>query len=418
MKIIDRILAVLFGRRALRTTCTVQTSAANMQAGNLNFSMSAQDLPESNALNANAPCDAPQTIDADPIVIEDFPQLEPVAPTQPEIQLDAQSTPTSGSALGIELAPDSQPETVAESVPEPEIQPESEVVPQTPATPSCSESLQEALEPLRAALSQVDERLEKLARIEECYQIMTRLQGEFETKFKYDKTKDEQIDKLYRENRKFRQDLLWSIKKDLILDVIGEIDDIEKRLPKFQDKEKLESQTREEILQSYDALLKFVVSIVENFKSTLERNDIFAYRAKFGEQYNPSRQSALVVDETNDPQLNGAVDPKRTGYSFEADGVERIVRKEMVRVFKYKAATETSDNTDEPATTVNEQAQVQENANAVPSETQVEPRNEPSAEQPAPTPSESGDAETDEASSVAAPETTRPEDSNATDPQL
>ncbi len=61
---------------------------------------------------------------------------------------------------------------------------------------------------------------ETVAALKELLEIATALRQDFDVKFKFDKKKEEQVDRLYEECKAYRDDIFWSLKKDLILDVV------------------------------------------------------------------------------------------------------------------------------------------------------------------------------------------------------
>lgn len=173
---------------------------------------------------------------------------------------------------------------------------------------------------------------ENAALLREILDVATTLRQDFDVKFKYDKKKDEQVDRLYEECKAYRDDVFWTLKKDLILDVVCEIDDVEKRAAYFEKCERTP--------ELCEKLLKFVRETAENLCFALEKHDVVAYSAAAGSRFDPSRQRALEIKPTNDETLDKTVAPVRKGFDYEANGKTRNVRKEIVYVYKYEPPTE------------------------------------------------------------------------------
>lgn len=173
---------------------------------------------------------------------------------------------------------------------------------------------------------------ETVAALNELLEIATALRQDFDVKFKFDKKKEEQVDRLYEECKAYRDDIFWSLKKDLILDVVREIDEIEKRAAFFE--------SRERTPELCEKLLKFVRDTAENLRFALEQHDVYAYRAPAGTRFDPSRQRALETKPTTDETLDKTVESLRSGFDYEApDGKKRNVRREIVYVYKYEQPT-------------------------------------------------------------------------------
>ena len=118
----------------------------------------------------------------------------------------------------------------------------------------------------------------------------------------------------------------------MILDVVREIDEIEKRAAFFEKEERTP--------ELCEKLLKFVRDTAENLCFALEQHDVYAYRAPAGSRFEPSRQRALEVKPTNDETLDKTIEPLRQGFDYGANGKTRNVRKEIVYVYKYEPPTE------------------------------------------------------------------------------
>lgn len=167
--------------------------------------------------------------------------------------------------------------------------------------------------------------------LREIFDVATALRQDFDVKFKFDKKKDEQVDRLYEECKAYRDDVFWALKKDLILEIICEIDEIEKRASAYE--------SRERTPELCEKMLTFIRDTAENLRVALEKHDVFAYSAPDGSQFDPARQRALGTRTTNDETLDKTVETARFGFDYEANGKKRNVRRELVYVYKYEPPT-------------------------------------------------------------------------------
>ncbi len=207
----------------------------------------------------------------------------------------------------------------------------------------------------------------------EILDVAKTLRQDFDVKFKFDKKKDEQIDRLYEECKAYRDDVFWTLKKDLFLDVAREIDDVEKRAAYFEKCERTP--------ELCEKLLKFAREIAENLRFALEKHDVVAYSATAGSRFDPARQRVLEVKTTNDETLDKTIEPLRKGFDYEANGKTRNVRKEIVYVYKYEpplVADEPSQIGESEATERDEASSAENDAasNAVPEREALENANE------------------------------------------
>lgn len=179
--------------------------------------------------------------------------------------------------------------------------------------------------------------------LNELLEIATALRQDFDVKFKFDKKKEEQVDRLYEECKAYRDDIFWSLKKDLILDVAREIDEIEKRVAYFEKCERTP--------ELCEKLLRFIRETAENLDFALGQHDVVSYVSPVGSRFDPSRQRVLELKPTNDETLDKTIAPLRKGFDYEANGKKRNVRKEIVYVYKYEPPTVVEE---EPTSTVEE----------------------------------------------------------------
>ena len=159
----------------------------------------------------------------------------------------------------------------------------------------------------------------------EILSLLQQIVQDFETKFKYDATKQEQIDKLHKENMEYRSGILEQLKRSLILAVIAQIDAAEKQIAFFG--------TQEFSEENYRKLLGFYQDTTDDFQNTLRQQfDTTVFRCEPDTPFDPVRQRALKTISAEEPEKHKLVKRSlRPGY--ELDG--SILRPEMVEVYVY-----------------------------------------------------------------------------------
>ncbi|MDO5309910.1 MAG: nucleotide exchange factor GrpE [Planctomycetia bacterium] len=249
------------------------------------------------------------------------------------VQDDAPCATTTVSAEasqneGAEGAPiEPQVDSAPQDVAEPEL-PAEDTTPCTEETPATEDVVASGTPSVEAIVAGLIKSSEFTSLVED----VRRLSSDFETKLKYDATKQRQIDSLHEENEFYRRGALKQLKGDLLRDLIAEIDDIQRR---WQDPlAKKEDQTSV-------AVKKCVDEIIANLLFVLERHDVLYYEVKEGEPFDPKRHQVLKTIDTADPALANTVLPLRFGYTFEdlsdqTNGAASTVwRKAYVQAYKF-----------------------------------------------------------------------------------
>ena len=156
-------------------------------------------------------------------------------------------------------------------------------------------------------------------------ELLQQLVKDFDVKFKYDAAKQEQIDKLYKENTEFKEGILDKFKRSLILAVIEQIDSAEKSIAFFGNKDKECSE------ENYRKLLSNFRDIVREWQDMLlQQFDVSSYRCEPNSPIDIRRQRILKQIPTGDTGLYKHVHRTlRPGY--ELDG--QVLRPELVEVF-------------------------------------------------------------------------------------
>ena len=150
---------------------------------------------------------------------------------------------------------------------------------------------------------------------------MRALRQEFDTKIKYDASKERQIDSLHNELQAYRAGLHFKILRPVILDLISMHDDLSRMI---------ESIPREEGMIPISQVLKNLESFQVTAEEILQRNGVEPYSVD-GENFVSGRQRALQPVETDEPSLDKTI-ARRVRKGFEYD--EKILRPELVMIYR------------------------------------------------------------------------------------
>ena len=149
------------------------------------------------------------------------------------------------------------------------------------------------------------------------------LANDFEIKLKYDAAKQEQIDKLYKENLEYKDGILEKFRRQLILAVIEQIDECQKSAEFFA--------TAEYSEENYIKLLRFFREIAADFQNMLyEQFDVVAYHSEPLTTLDVKRQRPLRTTPTDDESQHRLVKQSlKPGYQLG----DKVLRHEMVDVY-------------------------------------------------------------------------------------
>jgi len=154
--------------------------------------------------------------------------------------------------------------------------------------------------------------------------LISDLSAQFESKIKYDKHKEEIIDKLHSENQAFKNDLYKKLILPLVNEIIFMLDDYSILFKKHS-----ESDINE---VDVPKLLKQFGGISEDLENLLYKNGIDVYSVE-GEQFDSSKQKVIKTIPTDDPLKDKTVcDKLKKG--FVLDG--KIIRMEHVSCYKFE----------------------------------------------------------------------------------
>ncbi|MHC1690658.1 MAG: nucleotide exchange factor GrpE [Bacteroidales bacterium] len=150
------------------------------------------------------------------------------------------------------------------------------------------------------------------------------LSAQFESKIKYDKHKEEIIDKLHSENQAFKNDLYKKLILPFVNEIIFMLDDYSILFKKHSETGINEVEVPK--------LLKQFGGISEDLENLLYKNGIDVYTVE-GEQFDSSKQKVIKTIPTDDPLKDKTVcDKLKKG--FVLDG--KIIRMEHVSCYKFE----------------------------------------------------------------------------------
>ena len=153
-----------------------------------------------------------------------------------------------------------------------------------------------------------------------------RLVEEVQFSAKFSEKKQEQIDKLYEENRQYKEDLIEQFKTKLVLGVIEQLDRTDREVEGFMNKKDSE--------KGYKNLTKSFCDLAGEFRDMLQnRLDITAFQSNIGDKFDAQKHKALATTPDDDEAKDKTIaKSKRHGY-MNAKG--KILRPEFVEVYYY-----------------------------------------------------------------------------------
>ena len=166
---------------------------------------------------------------------------------------------------------------------------------------------------------------EIIQRLDTLLAEMHSLRQDFDTKVKYDESKERLIDTLHLELQAYREGLHFKILRPLFLDLIAMYDDLGRIVD--------DTQAKHSDVSSNQVIQNFV-SCQETIEEMLRRNGVDAFCVEEG-MFVPSRQRVLKVLITSDPTQDKQIARRvRKGFSYE----NRVLRPEIVDIYKYAPA--------------------------------------------------------------------------------
>ncbi|MDR0537644.1 MAG: nucleotide exchange factor GrpE [Tannerellaceae bacterium] len=160
--------------------------------------------------------------------------------------------------------------------------------------------------------------------LSEIKNLLSELSSQFESKLKYDKHKDEIIDKLHAENQAYKNDLLKKIVMPFVNEIIFLIDDYSNLLKKYTETDISEIDTTK--------LLKQFGNIPDDLEELLNKNGIESFNVE-GEVIDFAKQKVIKTVSTNIPEKDKTVcDQIKKGFIMDG----KIIRQEFVSCYKFE----------------------------------------------------------------------------------
>ncbi len=185
---------------------------------------------------------------------------------------------------------------------------------------------------------QTPEVLEAIAVLERSLgQRLADLKSSFDREVRAETVREKIVDRLHNELQQYKQGLLRSVLKPILLDLIQFHDDIGKFAETFRapepgtgDAEEPQVRPREEGL----ALIEFVTGLQQGVQDILYRQGVEPFSVE-GETFDPRRQRAISTVPTDDPDLAKRISTRvRSGFEME----DRVIRPEIVTVYSFRIA--------------------------------------------------------------------------------
>ena len=151
---------------------------------------------------------------------------------------------------------------------------------------------------------------------------MQRLREGFDTKVKYDESKERLIDSLHRELQVYREGLHFKILRPLFIDLIAMYDDLGKLIDTMLAKDPTVASNQ---------AIQNLGSFQEAIEETLRRNGVDTFTVEES-TFLASKQRILRVVDTSDPAQDKHI-ARRVRKGFEYEG--RVLRPEVVETYKY-----------------------------------------------------------------------------------
>ncbi|GCF08705.1 nucleotide exchange factor GrpE [Dictyobacter arantiisoli] len=246
-----------------------------------------------------------------PIIAEILTTHHPTA-TIPDIN----NAPVSPSETTSELSTEIQPETATE------IQAEAPAIDQPETAAEIQAEITGASEPVVLTEPYVADLLtETVQGVQQVLAEMQLLKQDFDTKVKYDESKERLIDVLHNELQGYREGLHFKILRPLFMELITLYDDmnsiIESMGKKFPDLD--------------ETIIKNIQSFSKTVEDMLSNNGVEAFEIE-EEIFVTQKQRVLHVIPTHDVTLDRHIARRlRKGFRYE----NRILRPEIVETYRY-----------------------------------------------------------------------------------
>lgn len=159
--------------------------------------------------------------------------------------------------------------------------------------------------------------------IQNLFTEMSQLRQDFDTKVKYDDSKERLITNLHKELQFYRDGLHFRVLKPMFLDLISLYNDMDKLIDSlYQEASSPDTQQ-----------LRHLASFQGTVEEILHRNGVDLFRCE-QETFVPSKQRALRTHVTPHPEEDKCI-AKRVRPGFEYEG--KLLQPEFVEIYKYVA---------------------------------------------------------------------------------
>lgn len=147
------------------------------------------------------------------------------------------------------------------------------------------------------------------------------LRADFDTKIKYDESKEQTIDALHRELQDYRADLVLKIMRPLVNDLLALYDDMAQMIGRYQTQEAHEDSP---LLRNFEGVLADVEEILARYGY-----ELFEHEAV---QHDSNWQRVQKVVETASAEQDRMIARRvRKGLRYD----DKIIRPEVVDIFRY-----------------------------------------------------------------------------------
>jgi len=192
----------------------------------------------------------------------------------------------------------------------------------TETTPSSVDSPTKSVDPAISSIEQPSSIEEVMGSLQQLTTEMQHLREDFDTKVKYDESKERLIDSLHRELQVYREGLHVKILKPIFLDLIAMYDDLGKLIDAILTRDPASISSQE---------VQNLESFQEAIEETLRHNGVDTFTVEES-AFLASRQRILKILDTADPAQDKQV-ARRVRKGFEYEG--KVLRPEIVEIYKH-----------------------------------------------------------------------------------
>lgn len=258
--------------------------------------------------------------DYGPIDLLDERPSQPEDPVSPEPQPLLEEAGPRTEPLSQEVPPQPEEPVQPEECPVPEepAQPEECPVPEeSPQPEEAHDMLQETLDRVAEAASQISGQLESLS-------------GLFQKRIMYAAHEEKVIDQMHKELQRYKEGLYAQLVRPILLDIIEVRDSIMRVGAVYREKPEGEQAIPNRTFSDY----------AYDLQDILEKNNVEIYRSQSGDPFSPLRQRAVKKVAVEEAALHGKVaESLSCGYGYDG----RVLSAEKVSVYAYEKPAENEE---------------------------------------------------------------------------